>query len=656
MEARTAQLRTHARLIWSLADHLRGPYKRSEYGRVILPLVLMRRLDLAMEDTKDAVVAEVVRLRQRKVTNTERPLQHVAGRQFFNASPLRFSQLAGDHRHIATNLRAYINGYSELARAVFDKFEFEKDIDKLDRNDRLHVLISRMSDVDLHPRSFTNLEMGYIFEQLIRRFAEQSNDEAGEHFTPREVVQLMVNLLVAGDQEALAGKGVIRTVLDCSCGTGGMLSEAELHIKALNPNATVHLFGQELNEQSYGICLADMLLRDQNASHIVLGNTLTEDGHPGLRAHYGIANPPHGRDWKAEFAKVKAEHEEMGEDGRFGSGLPGKDDGQLLFTMHLLSKMRPVEHGGARIAVVHNGSPLASGGAGSGLSEIRRDFIENDLLEAIVALPEQLFYNTGIATYIWVLTNRKPESRKGFVQLIDARDLWTKMTRSLGEKRREISEEQIEIITRLHACFADGPRVRVLPNEALAYRRVTVNRPLRGRWRITPSTLQGIEADDGPLGQVAAHARGQAATALGALAGRFFAEETGARSAIRAAVEPHLGRLRAPVLKALTAMCFERDPDAPPQTDGAGDVIADPALRDVESVPVLEDVEEYLDREVRPWAPDAYVSDVDGKVGYEIPITRLFHSPAQPDPSEDLKDEIRRLESALRTATEALLS
>jgi len=498
-QRRTEELRNYAGLIWSIADSLRGPYKRSEYGHVILPLTLMRRLDQAMEDSKDAVVAEAERRREQGIENVEPLLRRVAGRSFFNASPLRFSQLPDDPRHIATNLRAYINGYSRNAEAVFANFDFEKQIQKLESHDLLHIVVSRMCEVDLHPDRVSNLEMGNIFEELIRRFAESSNDEAGEHFTPREVVRLMVNLLLAADEEALAGEAPIRTVYDCACGTGGMLSEAEAHIKALNPNAVVHLFGQEINEQSYAICLADMLIRGQDPSHIVRGNTLTVDGHAGERFHYGIANPPFGRDWKAEYAQVKAAFETAGPDGRFAAGLPSKDDGQTLFLQQLLSKMRPVEEGGSRVAIVHNGSPLFSGGPGSGLSEIRRYVIENDLLEAIVALPEQLFYNTGIATYIWVLTNRKVPERQGQVQLIDARDLWVRMRKSLGEKRREVSPEQIDEITALHGRYEENERVKILPNDFFAYRRITVDRPLRGRWHIDESTWADVDADNGPL-------------------------------------------------------------------------------------------------------------------------------------------------------------
>jgi type I restriction enzyme M protein len=655
-ERRISDLRNHAGVIWSIADSLRGPYKRSEYGHVILPLTLMRRLDQAMEDTRDAVVAKAKEFSKAGNDKAEPVLRITAGRAFFNTSPLRFSQLPDDPRHIATNLRSYIESYSRNARAVFENFDFEKQIQKLESHDLLHVVISRMCEVDLHPDRVSNLEMGYMFEELIRRFAESSNDEAGEHFTPREVVRLMVNLLISSDEEALAGAAPIRTVYDCACGTGGMLSEAEAHIKDLNPNAVVHLFGQEINEQSYAICLADMLIRGQDPSRIVRGNTLTRDGHAGERFHYGIANPPFGRDWKAEYSVVKQEHETAGPEGRFAPGLPGKDDGQTLFLLQLLSKMRPVEEGGARIAIVHNGSPLFSGGPGSGLSEIRRHVIENDLLETIVALPEQLFYNTGIASYVWVLTNRKGPERQGKVQLIDARDLWVRMRKSLGEKRREISPEQIEEITKLHAQLENGERVKTLPNEFFAYRRVTVDRPLRGRWQIDDETWADVDAEAGPLAKLSERERQAVADALRGMQRATFDDEAAVKAAIKAAILPVLGKVGAPLLRALAAACFRRDPDADPLTDSKGRPIPDPELRDTETIPWTEDVQEYLEREVLPWAPDAYVVDPEGKKGYEIPLTRLFHKPVEPRPSEEIKAEIRKLEAEFRAAIEAVLA
>ena len=482
-------VRNHANLVWGIAELLRGDYKQADYGKVILPLVVIRRLDQTLEATKEKVVARAAQLRADGIENIEPALVRVSGQQFYNASPLTLTQLLGDAPKLALNLRVYLDGFSSLAREVVDKFDFDRQIDKLERGGLLYQVIARICDVDLHPDRVSNLEMGYIFEELIRKFAEASNETAGEHFTPREVVRLMVNLLVDGDEDALADPGVIRTVFDCACGTGGMLSEAEAHIKALNPTAQVDLFGQELNEESYAICLADMLVKGQDASHIKFGNSLSEDGHAGERFHYGIANPPFGVDWTKVESAVRTEHAERGYDGRFGPGLPRKSDGQLLFLLHLISKMRDPEKGGSRIAIVHNGSPLFTGAAGSGESEIRRYLLENDLLEAIVALPEQLFYNTGIASYVWLVSNRKSEARRGKVQLIDAREQFVKMRKSLGEKRREISAEQIEEITRLHGAFTEGDLVKIVDNESFGYRTITVEQPLRGYWQVGPDDV-----------------------------------------------------------------------------------------------------------------------------------------------------------------------
>lgn len=446
-------LRSHANLIWGIAELLRGDYKQSQYGDVILPLVVMRRLDQVLEPTRDTVIAKAAELVGAGVENPDLALQRTARQQFFNRHPLRFHQVLDDPGNLADHLRAYIDGYSSLARQVVEKFEFDKQIDRLKDANLLYKVIGRVCEVDLHPDRVSNAEMGAIFEELIRRFAEASNETAGEHFTPREVVRLMVNLLLDGDEEALREPGTIRRVFDCACGTGGMLSETESQIHRYNPGAVVRLYGQELNPQSYAICLADMLVKGQDASHIVYGNALSEDGHRGERFHYCIANPPFGVDWTKVEEAVRDEHADLGFDGRFGAGLPRKSDGQLLFLMHLISKMRDPEKDGSRIAIVHNGSPLFTGGAGSGESNIRRWILENDWLEAIVALPEQIFYNTGIASYVWLVSNRKRPERQGLVQLIDARGMWAKMRKSLGEKRRYLTDDHIaEITARPHVC------------------------------------------------------------------------------------------------------------------------------------------------------------------------------------------------------------
>jgi type I restriction enzyme M protein len=649
-------IQNSANLIWGIAELLRGDYKQSDYGKVILPLVVMRRLDQVLEPTKAKVLAEAEQLEREGIGNAELLLRGVAGQQFFNRSKLAFAQLLDDPSNIAAHLRGYIDGFSALARQALDKFEFEQQIDRLDRSNLLYQVIARVCEVDLSPGAVSNLEMGYLFEELIRRFAEQSNETAGEHFTPREVVQLMVNLLLDGDEEALTETGAIRTVFDCACGTGGMLSEAFDHIHALNPNAAVHLYGQELNPESYAICLADMLVKGVDASHIVFGNSLSQDGHtgPDARFHYGIANPPFGVDWKKVEQEVKAEHAQLGDDGRFGPGLPRISDGQLLFQLHLLSKMREPEQGGGRVAIVHNGSPLFTGGAGSGESEIRRHVLENDLLEAIVALPEQLFYNTGIATYVWLLSNRKPPERAGIVQLIDAREKWKKMGKTLGEKRRFIPEEDIAEITRLHGAFEESEHVKLVPVEDFGYRTITVEQPLRARWAIGPRTWDGVE-DEKALARLGEEERAALVAALRDLRQQEYADEADAKQQMM-----HVAKVTGPkpataLVRALFARTLVRDPEAPVVRDAKGNRVPDPELRDTENVPLSETVQAYLEREVHPWVPDAWAPDPEGKIGYEIPFTRLFYMYEPPRPSAEIKEELRELEGEIRRLLEGVI-
>jgi len=424
-------IRNHAAFIWQVADLLRGDYKQSEYGKVILPFTVLRRLDCVLEPTKAAVLDRHRELAGR-IDNLEPVLQAVAGQQFFNTSPLDFRRLLDDPANLAANLGSYIRAFSEAARDVIEKFDFDVQISRLDRANLLFLVVSRFADIDLHPDAVSNLEMGYLYEELIRRFSELSNETAGEHFTPREVIRLMVNLLFIEDEKVLRESGVVRTLFDPACGTGGMLSVAEDHLRSLNPDARLQVFGQELNAETYAICRSDMMLKGQDASHIVWGNSFTEDGHAGSRFDYCLANPPFGVEWRKVEDTIRAEHNNLGFRGRFGAGLPRINDGSFLFLQHMLSKMKPASEGGSRIAIVFNGSPLFTGAAGSGESEIRRWIIENDWLEAVVALPDQLFYNTGISTYFWIVTNRKSPERRGKVQLVDAREFWVKMRKSLG--------------------------------------------------------------------------------------------------------------------------------------------------------------------------------------------------------------------------------
>jgi type I restriction enzyme M protein len=654
--ARLSEIRNHANLIWGVAELLRGDYKQADYGKVILPLVVMRRLDQVMEPTRDRVIARGKELEAAGVENLELVLRSVAGgQQFFNRHRLRFHQQLDDPGNIADHLRSYIDGYSALARQVVDKFEFDSHIDRLKNANLLYKVVARICDVDLHPTRVSNADMGAIFEELIRRFAEASNETAGEHFTPREVVKLMVNLLLDGDEQVLREPGAIRTVFDCACGTGGMLSEAEDQIHRFNGQAVVRLYGQELNPESYAICLADMLVKGQDATHIVYGNSLSEDGHKGERFHYCIANPPFGVDWSKVEEAVRSEHETRGFDGRFGPGLPRKSDGQLLFLMHLVSKMRLPEDGGGRIAIVHNGSPLFTGAVGSGESNIRKWLMEHDLLEAIIALPEQLFYNTGIASYVWLLSNRKSDERRGKIQLVDARGLWTKMRKSLGEKRRYLNDDQVAEATRLHGALAESDLVKVIAIEDFGYRTITIDRPLRARWEIGPTTWDGL-ADDRVLARLTETTRRAVVCNVQEAVHRRFPSESACRAVLKeiasasGAVKPG-----APLIKALAARCVVRDPDADAVRNSKGRIVADPELRDTEDIPLTEDADDYLAREVHPHVPDAWVVDKGGKVGYEIPFTRLFYKYTPARPSEEIKADLRDRETRIRLLLEEVL-
>ena len=469
--------------IWSVADLLRGDYKQSEYGKVILPFTVLRRLDCVLEPTKDAVLAEYARRKQAGV-NPEPFVLKKAGQLFYNISTLDLKKLMGDQDHIGENLRSYIQKFSSAARDIFEHFEFHLQIDRLEKAGLLYQVAEKFANIDLHPNRVSNAQMGAVFEELIRKFAELSNETAGEHFTPREVIRLMVNLLFVEDDDALTKPGVVRSLYDPTAGTGGMLSVADEHLAKMNPNARLVMFGQELNAESYAICKADMLIKGQEVRNIIFGNTLSADGLHGQHFDYMLSNPPFGVEWKKIEKEIRKEAAEQGYNGRFGPGLPRVSDGSLLFLLHLISKMRHIKDGGSRFGIVLNGSPLFTGGAGSGESEIRRYVLENDLVEAIIGLPTDMFYNTGISTYVWIVSNRKPANRKGKVQLIDASSFWQKMRKSLGSKRKELSDDHIADITTIFGKFkavtrAGVPISRIFKNEAFGYRTITVERPER---------------------------------------------------------------------------------------------------------------------------------------------------------------------------------
>jgi type I restriction enzyme M protein len=499
------------------------------------------------------------------------------------------------------------------------------------------MVVQRFAEIDLHPDVVSNLEMGYIYEELIRVTADLSNEEAGEHFTPREVIQLMVNLLFA-DEEQLLTPGRIAKVYDPACGTGGMLSEAEAHLRAINPKAKLHLYGQEIQPESYAVCRSDMLLKGQDASKIIFGDSFTQDGFPNERFDYMLANPPYGKDWKTIEKTIKHEHTSLGMAGRFGAGLPATSDGQILFLQQMISKMRPADQGGSRIAVVFNGSPLFSGDAGSGMSEIRRWIIENDWLDAIVGLPDQMFYNTGINTYIWIVTNRKRPERAGYVQLVDARDLCSKMRKSLGNKRNELTADHIAEITRVYEAFAETDRSKILPNQAFGYRKITVERLLRLRWQITTDAIDALVTTKA-LDKLTDNEKNIIEVELRKLDGQTADTSAGLDKLLKPVLSKV--KLAAPVKKAITAAFAVRDPEAPIVLDAKGQPEPDTDLRDTENVPLDQDIDEFLDREVRPFAPDAWVDDTKTKTGYEIPFTRHFYKYVPPRPLADIDAEIK---------------
>ena len=650
-----------------MADLLRGVYKQSEYGRVILPLTVLRRLDCVLEPTKADVLE---RLDELPVTlqNREPLLEQAAGQSFFNTSRHNFATLLGDPDNVAGNLRNYIARFSESARDIVDKFNFDVQIDRLDDHNLLYLVVAKFADIDLSPETVSNLEMGYLYEELIRKFSELSNETAGEHFTPREVIRLMVNLLFVDDDELLTRPGVVKTLLDPACGTGGMLSVAEDHLRRLNPQARLKVFGQEVNAETYATCRADMLIKGQEASNIRFGNSFDDDQHQGERFDYLLANPPFGVEWKMVADTIRDEHAFQGFAGRFGAGLPRINDGSFLFLQHMISKMKRSEEGGARLAIVFNGSPLFTGGAGSGESEIRRWIIESDMLEAVVALPDQLFYNTGISTYFWVVTNRKAPKRRGKVQLIDARESFTKMRKSLGQKRKETSEEQIDDITRLYGAFEEGPRVKIFPNESFGFLRIAVERPLRLRWEITDETLAAVEAHNA----VTKLDYGQREALLNGLRSRVaseYAAEKSARVAVQEVLVSVDGDSRAALVKAVAESLAVRASEAPVVTDRSGSPKPDPDLRDQEKVPLpgarvafepdptarLETIEyrtaidDYMAQEVVPYVPDAWYDPDKLKIGYEIPLTRHFFTFISPRPLDEIDAEIKTLEAEIQS-------
>jgi type I restriction enzyme M protein len=654
-----------ADFLWSIADLLRGTYKQADYGKVILPMTVLRRLDCVLEPTKAKVLEAYAKEKSGKVPRKlDRILNRVSKVRFHNVSKLDFDKLKGNPSNIAQNLNQYIKGFSADVRDIFiERFKFDGQIQTLDEKNLLFMVVSRFAEVDLHPEAVSNHTMGLVFEELIRRFSEQSNETAGEHFTLREVIRLMVDLLFIEDDDALRKPGIIRSLYDPACGTGGMLSVAEEHLRDMNPGADLKVFGQELNDESFAICRADMMIKGQDPENIVPGNSFSLDGHSEKKFDYLLSNPPFGVDWKNVQAVVENEHETQGFAGRFGPGLPRISDGSTLFLLHMLSKMKPPKEGGSRLAIVFNGSPLFSGDAGSGESEIRRWVIENDWLEAIVGLPDQLFYNTGISTYIWVVTNRKPKERKGKVQLINAADLFQKMKKSLGNKRNELAQANIDEIVRLYGEFKESDRSKIFDNDDFGYRRIVVERPLRLSFQASHERIERLKEESafqrlattkkkGKAGEeeIAEGTKLQAAiiAALGSLgADRVWKSRPEFEKALDAALAK-VGKVAAPVRKAILSALGKRDETAEVCLGADGMPEPDAELRDNENVPRKEKIADYFEREVKPHVPNAWVDEAKTVDGYEVPFTRHFYKYAPLRPAGEVEADIRKLQGEIQ--------
>ena len=645
-----------ASFLWSVADLLRGDFKQSQYGRIILPFTLLRRLECVLEATKSDVLTKFDTVKAMPIEAQDKLLTHSAKLSFYNTSKMDLNRLG--ETDVASNLESYIQSFSPNAREIFEHFDFFNTIEKLAEADLLYKVSKQFAKTDLHPDTINNYGMGLVFEELIRRFAESSNETAGEHFTPRDIVRLTTSLVFTNDDEALTQAGLVRSIYDPTAGTGGFLSSGMEYLHELNDKASLSAFGQELNPESYAICKADMLIKGQKVDNIKLGNTLSNDQLRTEKFDYMLSNPPFGVDWKKIQKYINDEHNDKGFEGRFGAGLPRVSDGSLLFLMHLISKMRTTSpqdksQGGSRIGIILNGSPLFTGGAGSGESEIRRYVLENDLLEAIVALPTDMFYNTGIATYVWILSSQKPAHRKGKVQLINASKeraktggrgrsgggesdapvenvFYQAMRKSLGSKRKELTEESIDIIVKTYGKFLENDFSKIFDYQAFGYRRITVERPLK--LAIYPNDKQRIEAlkTDKPWSKLSTSIQQAIITALTS----FKEDKLFSRDQFLSSFITKLNgvKLTASQQKLIIKHLGEHD-DQAETCKTRGKVEANPDLRDHENVPLLESVDEYFEREVLPHVPDAWidlkkVDAKDGKVGivgYEIPFNRHFY-------------------------------
>ncbi|MFC4356557.1 N-6 DNA methylase [Halobium salinum] len=651
-----------ADFIWSIADLLRGDYKQSEYQKVILPLTVLRRLDCVTERNKDEVLGRYETLQEQGIENVAPSLKRVSGQEVYNVSEYTFESLCNDPDQIAENLQYYINAYDEDTKEIFDKFDFGHQIQRLDDADLLYKVVRQFAEINLHPEEVPNEEMGYIYEELVRKFNELSNETAGEHFTPREVIELMVNLIFDEDDEVLTEDGAVRTVYDPACGTGGMLSVAENHVRELNEGAKLHAFGQELNPETYAVCNSDMLIKGQNPDNIAYGNSFTNDGFADKRFDYMLSNPPFGVSWKKVKDAVESEHEEMGFAGRFGAGTPRVNDGSMLFLQHMISKMKPKEEGGSRIAIVFNGSPLFNGGPNSGESAIRRWILENDWLEAIVGLPENLFYNTGIRTYIWVLSNDKPDHRKGKTQLIDAREMYKEMDESLGDKRHRLTDDHIAEITRIFGDLEANGRSKVVDNEEFGYRRIVIDQPLRLRFEVSEENIAALD-DERAFTNRDEEIQERIKEALSEMNDEMIWMD---REEFIDDVELQLNMagldVRNSVYNAIERAFGEQDSEAEICRDGKGNPEHDTDRRQKERIPLDLDPQSYFSEEIEPYLRNAWLNtsskyhdDKDEKlgiVGYELNFDRFFYEYKPPRSISEIDAELAALEEEIAELTQ----
>ena len=647
-----------AAFLWSIADLLRGDFKQSQYGRIILPFTLLRRMECVLEPTKEAVIRESYAQEGRPDLVRERLLLRAAGQQFFNASKLTLGTLSDTQT--AADLMSYVQSFSKDAREIFEHFHFEDFVQQLSAANLLYQVVQRFAATDLSPERISNFGMGIIFEELIRKFAESSNETAGEHFTPRDIVHLTTSLVITDQDHKLAPNSIV-TIYDPTAGTGGFLSEGDEYIQSISQQVTVSLHGQELNPESYAICKADMLIKGQDVTNIKLGNTLSDDQLADSRFDFMLSNPPFGVEWKKVQKQIADEHTEKGFNGRFGPGLPRVSDGSLLFLLHLVSKMRDPRDGGSRIGIILNGSPLFTGGAGSGESEIRRYLLQNDLVEAIIALPTDMFYNTGIATYVWVLSNHKAAVRQGKVQLIDGSQHFAKMRKSLGSKRQYITEEQISDLVRLYGRFEQTAQSKIFPVEAFGYRRITVERPLRLNFQVSPERIAKV-LEEKAIGKLEAPARQRLIEALQTMdASVLHRNREQFSKLLKKTLTAHDVFPSTPELKAILNALSERDPEAD-ICMVKGQPEADAGLRDNENVPLGESVYEYFEREVKPHVPDAWIDETKrdeqdgevGVVGFEIPFNRHFYVFQSPRPLEEIDRDLKACTDRIKQMIEGL--